>query len=102
VSSSVDHLTLHKLITKLNSETNTEYRKILELKEIQGDLNSNDDKKFKNLNKITEKKILKAADVICCTCVGAGDGRLANLKFNQVIIDESTQATEPECNKFII
>jgi regulator of nonsense transcripts 1 len=29
--------------------------------------------------------------------VGAGDGRLSNLKFNQILIDESTQATEPEC-----
>ena len=37
------------------------------------------------------------ADVICCTCVGAGDARLSNMKFRHVLIDESTQATEPEC-----
>lgn len=37
------------------------------------------------------------ADVICCTCVGAGDPRLAKMQFRSVLIDESTQATEPEC-----
>ena len=41
--------------------------------------------------------VFQAADVICCTCVGAGDPRLAKLQFSSVLIDESTQATEPEC-----
>lgn len=64
-----------------------------------------------------EREILQSADVICCTCVGAGDPRLMNFRFRchfilfmfiqqkgaqhvlvrQVLIDESTQATEPEC-----
>ena len=35
------------------------------------------------------------ADVICCTCVGAGDPRLSKLKFRTVLIDEATQAAEP-------
>ncbi|VDK33818.1 unnamed protein product [Dibothriocephalus latus] len=42
-------------------------------------------------------EILLAADVICCTCVTAGDQRLERLSFYSVLIDESTQATEPEC-----
>jgi len=41
-------------------------------------------------------KILNKCDVVCCTCVGAGDKRLSNLKFRTVLIDESTQASEPE------
>jgi len=40
---------------------------------------------------------LQNADVICCTCVGAGDPRLGKMQFRSVLIDESTQATEPEC-----
>ena len=40
---------------------------------------------------------LQNADVICCTCVGAGDPRLSKMQFRSVLIDESTQATEPEC-----
>jgi regulator of nonsense transcripts 1 len=63
VSSSVDNLTLHKLIYKLNYESSSEFRKLWELKETQGELNTSDDKKFKNLNKIAERKLLKAADV---------------------------------------
>jgi regulator of nonsense transcripts 1 len=39
----------------------------------------------------------KNADVICCTCVGAGDPRLSKFQFKSILIDESTQATEPEC-----
>ena len=39
----------------------------------------------------------QAADVICCTCVGAGDPRLVNFRFRQLLIDESTQAMEAEC-----
>lgn len=35
--------------------------------------------------------------MVCATCVGCGDPRLANLKFRTVLIDEATQATEPEC-----
>ncbi len=38
-----------------------------------------------------------AADVVCCTCVGAGDPRLSACCFQKVLIDECTQATEPEC-----
>lgn len=41
--------------------------------------------------------ISQNADVICCTCVGAGDPRLAKMQFRSILIDESTQATEPEC-----
>lgn len=41
--------------------------------------------------------VFQNADVICCTCVGAGDPRLAKMQFRSILIDESTQATEPEC-----
>ncbi|KAL8444909.1 hypothetical protein Emed_006003 [Eimeria media] len=37
-----------------------------------------------------------AADVVCCTCIGAGDRRISDFNFKSVVIDESTQATEPE------
>lgn len=35
--------------------------------------------------------------MICTTCAGSGDPRLNNFRFRQVLIDEATQATEPEC-----
>ena len=60
-------------------------------------MSSSDEKRFVTLRRICEKEILKNADVICCTCVGAGDVRLSGVKFRTVLIDEATQATEPEC-----
>ncbi|KMU86141.1 DNA-binding protein SMUBP-2 [Coccidioides immitis H538.4] len=42
-------------------------------------------------------KFLAMQMFICCTCVGAGDPRLAKFKFRTVLIDESTQSSEPEC-----
>jgi regulator of nonsense transcripts 1 len=33
---------------------------------------------------------------VCSTCVGAGDARLVALRFQHVLVDECTQASEPE------
>ena len=33
---------------------------------------------------------------MCATCVGAGDARLSALRFQHVLVDECTQASEPE------
>jgi hypothetical protein len=69
----------------------------LQLRDEQGELSAADDKKFRSLKRIAEREILMAADVICCTCVGAGDPRMSACSFQKVLIDECTQATEPEC-----
>ena len=53
---------------------------------VTGELSSSDEKKYKALKRATEREILQSADVICCTCVGAGDPRLSNFRFRQVII----------------
>jgi hypothetical protein len=49
-----------------------------------GELSSADEKKYKALKRATEREISQSADVICSTCVGAGDPRLANFRFRQV------------------
>ena len=51
---------------------------------ITGELSSSDEKKYKALKRATEREISQSADVICCTCVGAGDPRLSNFRFRQV------------------
>lgn len=52
----------------------------------QGELVAADEKRFRRLRSSAEREILQAADVICTTCVGAGDPRLSNvnLRFRQV------------------
>ena len=90
---SVDHLCLH-VMTPLAA--GDEFSKLQRLKDEIGELSERDQKKYRGLRNRTEREILQAADVICCTCVGAGDPRLKNFRFRQVLIDEATQAIEPE------
>ncbi|GAB7340471.1 hypothetical protein MBLNU457_6897t1 [Dothideomycetes sp. NU457] len=95
VESPVGFLSLHEQV-RMN-DTNVELNKLNQLKSELGELSSQDEKKYKSLVRNAEREILSNADVICCTCVGAGDPRLAKLKFRTVLIDESTQSAEPEC-----
>ena len=92
-SSSVDHLCLH-VMTPLAA--GDEFNKLQRLKDEIGELTDRDQKKYRQLRNRTEREILQAADVICATCVGAGDPRLKNFRFRQVLIDEATQAIEAE------
>nr|CAD7443654.1 unnamed protein product [Timema bartmani] len=93
----VDQLTEKIHRTGLKVVSNTELQKLQQLKDETGELSSVDEKRYRMLKKSSEKELLEAADVICCTCVGAGDPRLQRLKFHSILIDESMQATEPEC-----
>ncbi|GKY90300.1 ATP-dependent helicase NAM7 [Mayamaea pseudoterrestris] len=92
-TSSVDHLCLHIMVPLAAGD---EFKKLQRLKEEIGELTERDMKKYRMLQNRTEREILQAADVICTTCVGAGDPRLKNFRFRQVLIDEATQAIEAE------
>ena len=75
----------------LSSGSYHELHKLMQLKTEQGELSISDEKRFSSLKKQCERELLTNADVICCTCVSAGDPRLARFKFKMVLIDESTQ-----------
>lgn len=94
IDSPVSFLALHNQIR--NMDMSTELKKLQQLKDETGELSSGDEKRFRMLKKQAEKELLDAADVICCTCVGAGDPRLSRIKFNSILIDESMQSSEPE------
>ncbi|KAM7349984.1 upf1 RNA helicase [Cochliomyia hominivorax] len=95
IDSPVSFLALHNQIR--NMETNIELKKLQQLKDETGELSSADEKRYRILKRTAENQLLEAADVICCTCVGAGDARLQRIKFTSILIDESMQSTEPEC-----
>ncbi|EFJ52298.1 hypothetical protein VOLCADRAFT_86581, partial [Volvox carteri f. nagariensis] len=97
VASPVEHLTLHYQVTHMAVPEGERLRKLLALRGAQGGLNASDEKELKSLRRRLEMEVLENADVVCTTCVGAGDPRLANFRFQHVLIDESTQAAEPEC-----
>ncbi|ORX53246.1 P-loop containing nucleoside triphosphate hydrolase protein [Hesseltinella vesiculosa] len=95
LDSPISFLTLHEQVS--NNDTNPELQKLIQLKKEQGELSAKDGTKYHALKRRCEKEILNAADVICCTNVGAGDPRVGKLKFRTVLIDEATQSSEPEC-----
>jgi regulator of nonsense transcripts 1 len=115
VPSPVDHLTLHDQVRQLLRDllvtvnaTNPSDKsglggykltlaKLQKLRDDHGELSPADEKKYQALKRALELEILKTAHVICTTCVGAGDSRLNRFTFRAVLIDESTQSTEPEC-----
>eukprot|EP00835_Amoeboradix_gromovi_P000478 NODE_17_length_41373_cov_0.337016.p2 type:complete len:879 gc:universal NODE_17_length_41373_cov_0.337016:8591-5955(-) len=94
VESSVAFLSVHSIADK--AEISHEYSALLTKKQSVEELSAAEDKRIRDLRKQVERKILEEADVICCTCVGAGDPRLGRMTFETVVIDEATQATEPE------
>lgn len=95
LDSQVSFLTLHEQVA--NNDMHVELQKLIQLKNEQGELSSNDERKYKALARSCEREILDTADVICATCVGCGDPRLSKIKFRTVLVDEATQAAEPEC-----
>ena len=97
VDSRVEYLTLHYQVRHLESADKTELNKLQMLKDELGELSQADEKKFLALKRAAERELLQAADVVCATCSAAGDARIASMRFRQVLIDEATQATEPEC-----
>lgn len=98
VASSVDFLTLHAQVKQLaTTDEQKELLKLLKLKETVGDLGPRDAKRLMVVRSRVESRILDNADVICCTCVSAADPRISKLRFKHVLVDEATQACEPEC-----
>ncbi|KAL3998575.1 hypothetical protein ACH3XW_15610 [Acanthocheilonema viteae] len=94
LDSPVAFLALHNQLKALHGAA--ELHKLQQLKEEIGELADVDERRFRALRMAKECQLLTAADVICCTCVSAADNRLAHMRIKCVLIDESTQATEPE------
>lgn len=96
LSSAVEHLSLHYQVRHVDDREESELNKLMRLRDEAGELSDRDDRRLRSLRKATERELLDAADVICTTCVTAGDPRLSSLRFRSVLIDEATQACEPE------
>ncbi|CAH1637348.1 unnamed protein product [Spodoptera littoralis] len=96
MESSVSFLALHEQARALGS-ADSELRKLTRLKEEAGELSAADERRYRALRRAAERRLLDAADVVCTTCVGAGDPRVARMRFQSILIDEGMQSTEPEC-----
>lgn len=94
LESSVSFLSLHVQARTISKDS--ELDRLYKLKSEVGQLSQKDERKYLELQKKAEKLVLDSAQVICCTCTGAGDPRVFSRRFSSVLIDEATQATEPE------
>eukprot|EP00828_Plagiopyla_frontata_P040626 TRINITY_DN5553_c0_g1_i4.p1 TRINITY_DN5553_c0_g1~~TRINITY_DN5553_c0_g1_i4.p1 ORF type:complete len:546 (-),score=59.96 TRINITY_DN5553_c0_g1_i4:18-1655(-) len=97
VATGIEFLTLHSQVRGLVNGQWIKLHRFYQLLEDQGELAPQDEKEFFNLRANAEYELLSYADVICTTCINAGDPRLKGIVFQHVLIDEATQAIEPEC-----
>lgn len=95
-STNVEHLSLHYQVRHVDDREESELNKLMRLRDELGELNDRDDRRLRSLRRVAERELLLAADVICTTCVTAGDSRLSSFRFRSILVDEATQATEPE------
>jgi len=78
IESPVAFLALHQQIR--GAAGAAELQKLQQLKDETGELSVSDEKRYRALKKQCERDLLQSADVMCCTCVGAGDPRLARMQ----------------------
>jgi regulator of nonsense transcripts 1 len=83
------HLSLEFLVGQRNSDLIDYHHKI------KG-MSDKEKRKWKMLKHKIENQILNEADVVCCTCSGAGDPRVKRQKFLSCLIDECGQGTEAD------
>ena len=82
IDSPVAFLALHNQIR--GAAGAAELQKLQQLKDETGELSVADEKRYRALKKQCERDLLQSADVVCCTCVGAGDPRLARMQVAAV------------------
>ena len=96
VSSSVEKYCLHNMAPYVGGTQGELFQLNKRAQEV-GQLSPRETSLYTTLMNKAELAILKAAEVICCTCVMAGDPRIRRFPCPNVLIVEATQAREPEC-----
>lgn len=88
--------TLHfQLRQKIQTSKNKAFRRLHEKMERE-QLSEGESRKYRRELRKLEKEIIGRSDIVCCTCSTAFDARLKRFRFDCLLVDEATQATEPE------
>lgn len=90
-----DKYALHNMIYGLDCKESRQLNDML-IARASSNFNEQQEKNFKELRRKLETRVIDAADVITCTCITSADPRIITKVFPTVIIDEATQAVEPE------
>lgn len=93
VASEVEFLGLQEQARALRSD---KFKEMALLLDKEDSLSKEEEDKLARLRREAEAHVLEKADVVCVTCIASADHRLQSLKFHYVLIDEATQAIEPE------
>ena len=81
-------------------EKNPKLKKVMELSEKRakyGQLKGDDFEKYKKITEDYQYKIINSSPIVLSTLNNSADPRLSRCNFPIVIIDEATQALEPDC-----
>ena len=87
---------LHRKLEKeLEKPENLSVRKLRDKKKTEF-ISEEENKELNSKEYKIAINLIKDADVICCTCISSFDPRLLPFSFSIVLVDEATQAIEPE------
>ena len=98
LSHSIEPFCLHIIVKEKAKEPgNEELLQLIDRLERNKELSRNDMRRYHQLRIAIEQRILDSADVICCTCVTAGNIKLKDRQFACAVIDEAAQCSEAMC-----
>lgn len=81
IAPAVEKLTLRYQVEHLSGAGREALQKLVAHKRDKGELSLDAERKLHALWRKAEAELLAAADVVCVTCIGAGDKRLRRLSF---------------------
>ena len=96
IRESLTKISLHEMIIEGKSTDAVSLKSLTRQKQAQVWLSKNQQREFKRLREKRESGFIKPAQVVCCTCITAGDPRLDNSIYEYVVVDEAAQALESE------
>jgi len=91
----VDQFNVSNLAFALDTSDSHRLHQIMQQR-ATGEITQQLEDEYQKLRTRLETQIIERSDVVVSTCVTSGDQRLKNMKFPVVIIDEATQALEPQ------
>ena len=96
-TNSLDDLINEEIEKDLNTKPNLKkFKELRDRKLKYGKLKKEDNEKYKTITKEYEEKLLGSCPIILSTINNSADERLKDFYFPMVLIDEATQAIEPD------
>ena len=86
----------HHAVRVLPPREGAEFKALNAMRQATGELLLQDAARFDELRGQAWPLVIRAVDVVCCTCSAAGDSKLVKHAFPFVIVDEAGRALEPD------